>query len=183
MTRKRSSRSISIGMPRIRLPMSLNFGRDRQHAVEIGPRVDVIEDVEFAHGASLQWAPDRWRPPSRPTRSRCPAPSSWVPGASFLKFRRDPLKFFTDTQRDLRRHREVHLRPAADFSRQPSRLDRRRPRHVGEEVPERRRAAARQAPARRRPADRRKARRTCASAAPSSRSSIASRCSASPMRW
>ena len=29
-----------------------------------------------------------------------PGPSSWVPGASFLKFRRDPLKFFTDTQRE-----------------------------------------------------------------------------------
>jgi cytochrome P450 len=28
-----------------------------------------------------------------------PGPSSWVPGASFLKFRRDPLKFFTDTHR------------------------------------------------------------------------------------
>ena len=31
---------------------------------------------------------------------RVPGPSSWVPGASFLKFRRDPLKFFTDTQRE-----------------------------------------------------------------------------------
>ena len=29
-----------------------------------------------------------------------PGPSSWVPGASFLKFRRDPLKFFTDTHRE-----------------------------------------------------------------------------------
>ena len=29
-----------------------------------------------------------------------PGPSSWVPGASFLKFRRDPLKFFADTQRE-----------------------------------------------------------------------------------
>lgn len=29
-----------------------------------------------------------------------PGPSSWVPGASFLKFRRDPLKFFADTHRD-----------------------------------------------------------------------------------
>jgi cytochrome P450 len=29
-----------------------------------------------------------------------PGPSSWLPGASFLKFRRDPLKFFADTQRE-----------------------------------------------------------------------------------
>jgi cytochrome P450 len=29
-----------------------------------------------------------------------PGPSSWVPGASFLKFRRDPLKFFADTHRE-----------------------------------------------------------------------------------
>jgi cytochrome P450 len=29
-----------------------------------------------------------------------PGPTSWVPGASFLKFRRDPLKFFADTQRE-----------------------------------------------------------------------------------
>ena len=29
-----------------------------------------------------------------------PGPSSWIPGASFLKFRRDPLKFFTDTHRE-----------------------------------------------------------------------------------
>ena len=28
-----------------------------------------------------------------------PGPSSWLPGASFLKFRRDPLAFFTETQR------------------------------------------------------------------------------------
>ena len=28
-----------------------------------------------------------------------PGPSSWFPGANFLAFRRDPLKFFTDTQR------------------------------------------------------------------------------------
>jgi cytochrome P450 len=28
-----------------------------------------------------------------------PGPSSWIPGASFLKFRRDPLAFFTETQR------------------------------------------------------------------------------------
>jgi cytochrome P450 len=28
-----------------------------------------------------------------------PGPSSWFPGASFLAFRRDPLKFFTETQR------------------------------------------------------------------------------------
>ena len=30
---------------------------------------------------------------------RVPGPSSWLPGASFLKFRRDPLAFFTETQR------------------------------------------------------------------------------------
>ena len=29
-----------------------------------------------------------------------PGPSSWLPGANFLKFRRDPLKFFADTHRD-----------------------------------------------------------------------------------
>jgi len=28
-----------------------------------------------------------------------PGPSSWLPGGSFLKFRRDPLTFFTETQR------------------------------------------------------------------------------------
>src|SRR4051812_21239630 len=28
-----------------------------------------------------------------------PGPSSWFPGANFLAFRRDPLKFFADTQR------------------------------------------------------------------------------------
>ncbi|MEP6782713.1 MAG: cytochrome P450 [Acidobacteriota bacterium] len=28
-----------------------------------------------------------------------PGPSSWFPGANFLAFRRDPLKFFTETQR------------------------------------------------------------------------------------
>jgi cytochrome P450 len=28
-----------------------------------------------------------------------PGPSPWMPGANFLKFRRDPLKFFTETQR------------------------------------------------------------------------------------
>ena len=28
-----------------------------------------------------------------------PGPTAWLPGASFLKFRRDPLKFFADTQR------------------------------------------------------------------------------------
>ena len=28
-----------------------------------------------------------------------PGPSSWLPGASFLQFRRNPLKFFADTQR------------------------------------------------------------------------------------
>ena len=31
--------------------------------------------------------------------NRVPGPSSWLPGASFLKFRRDPLAFFTETQR------------------------------------------------------------------------------------
>jgi len=31
---------------------------------------------------------------------RVPGPSSWLPGASFLRFRRDPLKFFTETQRE-----------------------------------------------------------------------------------
>ena len=35
-------------------------------------------------------------PDSKPV----PGPSSWVPGASFLKFRRDPLKFFADAQRE-----------------------------------------------------------------------------------
>ena len=29
-----------------------------------------------------------------------PGPSSWLPGASFLRFRRDPLKFFSETQRE-----------------------------------------------------------------------------------
>jgi len=29
-----------------------------------------------------------------------PGPSSWIPGASFLRFRRDPLKFFSDTHRE-----------------------------------------------------------------------------------
>src|SRR5436190_17521332 len=28
-----------------------------------------------------------------------PGPSSWIPGGNFLKFRRDPLGFFTETQR------------------------------------------------------------------------------------
>src|SRR5215510_5434694 len=28
-----------------------------------------------------------------------PGPSSWIPGAAFMKFRRDPLTFFTTTQR------------------------------------------------------------------------------------
>ena len=28
-----------------------------------------------------------------------PGPTSWLPGANFLKFRRDPLKFFVETQR------------------------------------------------------------------------------------
>ena len=31
--------------------------------------------------------------------ARVPGPSSWLPGASFLAFRRDPLKFFATTQR------------------------------------------------------------------------------------
>jgi cytochrome P450 len=31
--------------------------------------------------------------------TRVPGPSSWLPGASFLKFRRDPLAFFTETHR------------------------------------------------------------------------------------
>jgi cytochrome P450 len=34
-----------------------------------------------------------------PDSKTVPGPSSWVPGASFLKFRRDPLAFFTATQR------------------------------------------------------------------------------------
>ena len=34
-----------------------------------------------------------------PKRTRVPGPASWLPGASFLKFRRDPLAFFTETQR------------------------------------------------------------------------------------
>jgi cytochrome P450 len=29
-----------------------------------------------------------------------PGPASWFPGASFLRFRRNPLKFFTETQRE-----------------------------------------------------------------------------------
>ena len=29
-----------------------------------------------------------------------PGPSSWFPGSTFLKFRRDPLKFFTETHRE-----------------------------------------------------------------------------------
>jgi cytochrome P450 len=29
-----------------------------------------------------------------------PGPASWLPGLSFLRFRRDPLKFFTETQRE-----------------------------------------------------------------------------------
>lgn len=32
-------------------------------------------------------------------RTRTPGPSAWPPGASFLKFRRDPLTFFIETQR------------------------------------------------------------------------------------
>lgn len=32
--------------------------------------------------------------------TQVPGPSSWLPGAAFLRFRRDPLKFFTDLQRD-----------------------------------------------------------------------------------
>ncbi len=31
--------------------------------------------------------------------TRVPGPRPWLPGASFLKFRRDPLTFFTETQR------------------------------------------------------------------------------------
>jgi cytochrome P450 len=34
-----------------------------------------------------------------PSDKIAPGPSSWMPGASFLKFRRDPLAFFTETQR------------------------------------------------------------------------------------
>ncbi len=34
-----------------------------------------------------------------PDNKIVPGPSSWLPGASFLKFRRDPLAFFTDIQR------------------------------------------------------------------------------------
>ncbi|HYE86882.1 MAG TPA: cytochrome P450 [Vicinamibacterales bacterium] len=34
-----------------------------------------------------------------PDVSRVPGPASWLPGAAFLKFRRDPLAFFTHTQR------------------------------------------------------------------------------------
>jgi cytochrome P450 len=34
-----------------------------------------------------------------PGHKTAPGPSSWIPGASFLKFRRDPLAFFTETQR------------------------------------------------------------------------------------
>ena len=30
---------------------------------------------------------------------RAPGPHSWIPGAQFLRFRRDPLRFFTETQR------------------------------------------------------------------------------------
>jgi cytochrome P450 len=37
--------------------------------------------------------------PFAPRGTTVPGPSSWVPGASFLKFRRDPLAFFTATQR------------------------------------------------------------------------------------
>ncbi|MBY0495004.1 MAG: cytochrome P450 [Cyanobacteria bacterium] len=35
-----------------------------------------------------------------PAPKAVPGPSSWIPGASFLAFRRDPLKFFTETQRE-----------------------------------------------------------------------------------
>ena len=31
---------------------------------------------------------------------KVPGPSPWFPGTTFLRFRRDPLKFFTDTHRD-----------------------------------------------------------------------------------
>jgi cytochrome P450 len=34
-----------------------------------------------------------------PAARRVPGPSSWLPGASFLQFRRDPLSFFVNTQR------------------------------------------------------------------------------------
>jgi cytochrome P450 len=34
-----------------------------------------------------------------PGIARVPGPRSWLPGASFLKFRRDPLTFFADTQK------------------------------------------------------------------------------------
>ncbi|MEY4092893.1 MAG: hypothetical protein RLZZ53_92 [Acidobacteriota bacterium] len=34
-----------------------------------------------------------------PDHAPVPGPSSWLPGASFFAFRRDPLKFFIDTQR------------------------------------------------------------------------------------
>ena len=40
-----------------------------------------------------------------------PGPSSWVPGASFLKFRRDPLKFFADTQREFGDIARFHFGP------------------------------------------------------------------------
>jgi cytochrome P450 len=33
-----------------------------------------------------------------PTR-RAPGPTTWIPGGTFLQFRRDPLRFFTETQR------------------------------------------------------------------------------------
>ena len=31
---------------------------------------------------------------------RAPGPHSWIPGAQFLRFRRDPLRFFTETQQE-----------------------------------------------------------------------------------
>ncbi len=34
-----------------------------------------------------------------PDEKAVPGPKSWLPGATFLKFRRDPLAFFADTQR------------------------------------------------------------------------------------
>ena len=34
-----------------------------------------------------------------PESKVAPGPTSWLPGGNFLKFRRDPLTFFTDIQR------------------------------------------------------------------------------------
>ncbi len=38
-------------------------------------------------------------PAATPITAHVPGPTSWLPGASFLAFRRDPLNFFVDTQR------------------------------------------------------------------------------------